>query len=91
MTGYGKPSLNSPIPRGASYWEDKTTDGILREAELDILRNEVCSDYMNENVVSNDEKVLNTTNLVCAGSNGKEQACFVSILEKRVFLFCNIL
>jgi len=79
VTGYGKPSLNSPIPRGASYWEDKTTDGILREAELDILMNEVCSDYMNENVVSNDEKVLNTTNLVCAGSNGKEQACFVAM------------
>ena len=76
MTGYGKPSLNTPIPRGAAYWEDKTTDGILREAELDILNTDVCSEYVAGN--SEDHKEMNMTNVVCAGGNGNEKACFVS-------------
>lgn len=79
VTGYGKPSLNAPIPRGASYWEDKTTDGILREAQLEILDNEVCSDYVLENSLSVEQSDMNMTNLVCAGGNGNEKACFVAM------------
>ena len=78
VTGYGKPSLNAPIPRGASYWEDKTTDGILREAQLEILDNEVCSDYVHKNTLNEEKSDMNMTNLVCAGGNGNEKACFVS-------------
>jgi len=77
VTGYGKPSLNTPIPRGAAYWEDKTTDGILREAELDILNTDVCSEYVAGN--SEDHKEMNMTNVVCAGGNGNEKACFVAM------------
>jgi len=79
VTGYGKPSLSAPIPRGASYWEDKTTDGILREAELDILDNSVCTDYILENSLNEENGELNMTNLVCAGGNGNEKACFVAM------------
>ena len=78
VTGYGKPRLSTPIPRGAAYWEDKTTDGILREAQLEILDNEVCSEYVTENTINEKSSEMNMTNLVCAGGNGKEKACFVS-------------
>jgi len=79
VTGYGKPRLSTPIPRGAAYWEDKTTDGILREAQLEILDNEVCSEYVTENTINEKSSEMNMTNLVCAGGNGKEKACFVAM------------
>jgi len=79
VTGYGKPSLNTPIPRGAAYWEDKTTDGILREAELDILNTDVCSEYVAGKSEEIEQKEMNMTNVVCAGGNGNEKACFVAM------------
>jgi len=78
VTGYGKPSLNTPIPRGAAYWEDKTTDGILREAELEILDSEVCAAYVSQKIAGTEQREMNRTNMVCAGGNGNEKACFVS-------------
>ena len=78
VTSCGEPSLNAPIPRGAAYWEDKTTDGILREAQLKILDTEVCSDYVLENSFHEEQRNMNMTNIVCAGGNGNEKACFVS-------------
>ena len=78
VTGYGKPSPNAPILGWASYWEDKTTDGSIREAQLEILNNEVCSDYMLDSSLNEEQSDMNMTNLVCAGGNGNEKACFVS-------------
>ena len=33
----GQAGKEGELPRGAAYWEDNTSDGILREAELDII------------------------------------------------------
>ena len=70
--------MGNSIPRGAAYWEDKTTDGILREAQLDILDNEVCSNYLMDNSMIDAKTEVNLTNLVCAGGKSNEKACFVS-------------
>ena len=70
--------MRSSIPRGASYLEDKTTDGILREAELDILDKEVCTDYLLENSLEEGKTDFTLTNFICAGGNSNGKACFVS-------------
>jgi len=79
VTGFGKPTVGNSIPRGAAYWEDKTTDGILREAQLDILDNEVCSNYLMDNSMIDAKTEVNLTNLVCAGGKSNEKACFVAM------------
>ena len=75
VTGYGKPSTSesSPLPRAASYWEDKTTDGILREAELEILEKQDCLDHIDSD---------HNNTIVCAKNTDDDEsqsACYHSL------------
>ena len=79
VTGYGKPALASPLPRGAAYWEDKTSDGILREAELDIISPSQCGS--NLGLQEKDSAAL-LSNIICAkGQAGEteQSACFLGL------------
>ena len=78
VTGYGKPTLTNPLPRGAAYWEDKTSDGILREADLSIINSSQCASYLD--VPRQDSEFL--SNIVCAKSQYSEpdqSACFLGL------------
>ena len=74
VTGYGRPTDSPVLARGADYWEDTTTDGVLREASLSIRKEEVCKDYVLEQTGS----PANMTSLLCAGGQGEKKACYVS-------------
>ena len=78
VTGYGKPTVNNPIPRGAAYWEDKTSDGILREAELNIISTSQCATRLP--VAEQDSSYL--ANILCAESQlaeADQSACFLGL------------
>ena len=74
VTGYGRPTDRPVLARGADYWEDTTTDGVLREASLTIREEKVCKDYVLEQTGS----PANMTSLLCAGGQGEKKACYVS-------------
>ena len=74
VTGYGRPTDSPVLARGADYWADTTTDGVLREANLSIREEDVCTDYVRNQTGSN----TNMTSLLCAGGQGEEKACYVS-------------
>ena len=74
VTGYGRPTDSPVLARGADYWADTTTDGVLREANLSIREADVCTDYVRNQTGSN----TNMTSLLCAGGQGDEKACYVS-------------
>ena len=74
VTGYGRPTDSPVLARGADYWADTTTDGVLREANLSIREADVCTDYVRNQTGSN----TNMTSLLCAGGQGEEKACYVS-------------
>jgi len=75
VTGYGRPTDNPVLARGADYWADTTTDGVLREASLSIRDAEVCTDYVLDQTGSS----TNMTSLLCAGGQGEEKACYVGM------------
>ena len=74
VTGYGRPTDSPVLARGADYWADTTTDGVLREASLSIREAEVCTDYVLDQTGSS----TNMTSLLCAGGQGEEKTCYVS-------------
>ena len=74
VTGYGRPTDSPVLARGADYWADTTTDGVLREASLSIRETEVCTDY----VLDQTGSLTNMTSLLCAGGQGEEKTCYVS-------------
>ena len=76
VTGFGRPTISTPLPRAAAYWEDKTTDGILREAELNIVTNEECATHLPGNKTD-------LSDFVCASSDPESEeeqsACYVGL------------
>ena len=75
VTGWGKPALTTPLPRAAAYWEDTETDGILREAELQIVNTERCADSL-------DIEAEDMNDFVCGDTSGEEReqaACFQGV------------
>ena len=83
VTGYGRPTLNTgegELPRGAAYWEDKTTDGILREAQLDIMSSSQCAPYLG--LSDNKPSSSYLSNTLCAKSDvgeTEQSACFLGL------------
>lgn len=75
VTGWGKPALTTPLPRAAAYWEDTETDGILREAELEIVDTDRCTESL-------DIAAEDMTDFVCGDTRGEEReqsACFQGV------------
>ena len=76
VTGWGKPALTTPLPRAAAYWEDTETDGILREAELEVVDMERCA-------ASLDTDPRHLESFVCGdtveGEQGEQSACFLGL------------
>ena len=86
VTGYGRPTITGgegELPRGAAYWEDKTTDGILREAELDIISSSQCAPHLgfSETLPSSSSSSY-LSNILCAKNDEGEtdqSACFLGL------------
>ena len=87
VTGYGKPTVNTgegELPRGAAYWEDNTSDGILREAELDIIDSSQCAAYLDlsDKQSSSSSSSSYLSNTLCAKNDVGEtdqSACFLGL------------
>lgn len=83
VTGYGKPTITGKegeLPRGAAYWEDNTSDGILREAELDIISSSQCAPYLGLSDKQSSSSYL--SNILCAKNDVGEtdqSACFLGL------------
>ena len=89
VTGYGKPTVNTgegELPRGAAYWEDTTSDGILREAQLDIISSSQCAPHLgiSETQPSSSSSSSSSylSNILCAKNDEGEtdqSACFLGL------------
>ena len=67
--------MTSPPPRASAYWEDTETDGILREAELQIMDTESCAESL-------DIEVEDMEGFVCGDTRCEEReqsACFQGV------------
>ncbi len=57
------------------------TDGILRQAELPIVDTILCQRYLDVNARSDEMH----SGFVCAGGKGKEESCYVSARDRKLF------
>ena len=68
------------LPRASAYWEDATTDGVIREAELALLDPAQCAAHLGG--AESDAHAQELSSLVCAGpaeAAGNQSACFVGL------------
>ena len=62
---------------------EEVTDGILRKADLPIVRNNKCHQYLD--MTSN--SASDYPGFLCAGGVGKEESCYVRNNKKIVISF----
>ena len=57
---------------------DEVTDGILRKADLPIVKNNKCHQYLD----MTSDNASDYPGFLCAGGVGKEESCYVRIKVK---------
>ena len=55
---------------------EEVTDGILRKADLPIVSNNQCRQYLD--MTSDNKSKAAYSGFLCAGGVGKEESCYVS-------------